>query len=145
MPVYKGDVNLNYCVLFNPLAGKNTTKENLSSLSAIYKDNVTYYDLTRINYAEFLCGLGKDDAVILCGGDGTLNRFISETSEMNIKCDVLYYPAGMGKYTNMVTIHKGKNIHVKFDSPTALQIDGETILGVTEYKAFAKIPAKIFS
>lgn len=37
------------------------------------------------------------------------------------------------KKTNMVEIKNGKKITVKFERPTAIQIDGETILGVTEY------------
>lgn len=37
------------------------------------------------------------------------------------------------KKTNMVTVMSGKEITVKFERPTAIQIDGETILGVTEY------------
>ncbi len=36
------------------------------------------------------------------------------------------------KATKVLT---GKEITVKFDAPTPLQIDGETILGVTEYTA----------
>lgn len=36
-------------------------------------------------------------------------------------------------HTEMVDIYEGKEITVKFDRPCALQIDGETILGVTEY------------
>ena len=48
------------------------------------------------------------------------------------------------KHTDMVSIHEGKEISVTFDSPAPLQIDGETILGVTSYKAFAKakVPEK---
>lgn len=37
------------------------------------------------------------------------------------------------KKTKMVTVMSGKEVTVKFTRPTALQIDGETILGVTEY------------
>ncbi len=37
------------------------------------------------------------------------------------------------KHTDMVDIRKGSVVKVEFDNPTALQIDGETILGVTEY------------
>jgi diacylglycerol kinase family enzyme len=44
------------------------------------------------------------------------------------------------KHTNMVAIHSGSEISVSFDSPAAVQIDGETILGVTSYKAMAKVP-----
>lgn len=42
------------------------------------------------------------------------------------------------KHTEMVTIMTGYEFNVKFDRPTALQIDGETILGVTEYSVSAK-------
>ena len=37
------------------------------------------------------------------------------------------------KKTNMVDVISGHEVKVKFDRPTALQIDGETILGVSEY------------
>jgi len=41
------------------------------------------------------------------------------------------------KHTDCVTVLEGKTITVEFDSPRALQIDGETILGVTSYTATA--------
>ena len=41
------------------------------------------------------------------------------------------------KHEKMVKIFKGKEIEVSFDKPTALQIDGETVLGVTSYKVKA--------
>ena len=37
----------------------------------------------------------------------------------------------------LVAIHRGYDIHVVFDGPRAVQIDGETITGVTEYRAYA--------
>ncbi len=39
------------------------------------------------------------------------------------------------KHNDMVEILVGKDITVEFDTPTALQIDGETIKGVTKYHA----------
>ncbi|MBR6051979.1 MAG: diacylglycerol kinase family protein [Clostridia bacterium] len=47
------------------------------------------------------------------------------------------------KHPEMVEILTGKEIKVEFDKPTALQIDGETVLGVTEYTAKAAVPAKV--
>ena len=41
------------------------------------------------------------------------------------------------KKTKMVDVLSGYDITVKFDKPTALQIDGETILGVNEYTVHA--------
>ena len=43
------------------------------------------------------------------------------------------------KHTKMVAVHTGKEITVEFDRPTPLQIDGETILGVTKYTARAAV------
>ena len=37
------------------------------------------------------------------------------------------------KHKEMTTLLTGKEITVEFDIPTALQIDGETVLGVTSY------------
>ena len=47
------------------------------------------------------------------------------------------------KHPDRVEILTGKEIKVEFDVPTALQIDGETVLGVTEYTAKAAVPAKV--
>ena len=43
------------------------------------------------------------------------------------------------KHKNMVAVHTGKEITVEFDCPTPLQIDGETILDVTQYTARAAV------
>lgn len=40
-------------------------------------------------------------------------------------------------HTDMVEVLCGKEVSVEFDRPTALQIDGETILGVTKYSVKA--------
>ena len=45
------------------------------------------------------------------------------------------------KNKNVFTVIKGHDITVKFDRPVALQIDGETILNVSEYSVSAKVPA----
>ena len=37
------------------------------------------------------------------------------------------------KATKVVSVFKGHEISVRFDRPTALQIDGEVYSGVTEY------------
>jgi len=47
------------------------------------------------------------------------------------------------KHTEVVAIHEGSEISVRFDKPTPLQIDGETVLGVTEYKVSAKSRVKV--
>ena len=287
---------MNYRILYNPFAGSKLSEEKLSGLAEIYENNISYHNITKISdYTEFFSSLEDDDIVVLCGGDGTLNRFINDTEGIEIKNDILYYGKGSGndflrdvektdatepfsikeyikdlpvvevngktyrfinnvgfgidgyccqvsdeqknksdkpvnytaiaitgllfhykptaatvtvdgksyeykkvwiaptmkgrfygggmiptpnqdrndpdgklsvmifygkgriktliafpsifkgqhvKHTDMVSIHEGKEISVTFDSPAPLQIDGETILGVTSYKAFAKATEK---
>ena len=42
----------------------------------------------------------------------------------------------------MIDVFRGNVITVEFEKPCALQIDGETILDVTEYTVHSKVLAK---
>lgn len=46
------------------------------------------------------------------------------------------YKGGHVKHTEMVEIVKGKHVTVEFDTPTAMQADGEVIPGVLTYSAY---------
>ena len=46
------------------------------------------------------------------------------------------------KYTKHVEELVGHEVKISFDRPTALQIDGETVLEVTEYQVSSKVPVK---
>lgn len=48
------------------------------------------------------------------------------------------FKGGHVKHTKYIEIVKTHEVEVEFDRPTALQIDGETVLGVTKYKVIAK-------
>ncbi len=79
-------------VLYNPLSG-NCTEEIIQK----NLPDCECYDVTKItDYESLLAGLTQEDSVILCGGDGTLNRFVNATDGVEMKCDILYYPAGTG-------------------------------------------------
>lgn len=45
------------------------------------------------------------------------------------------FKGGHVSHTDIFEVFTGKDVKVEFDRPVALQIDGETILGVTEYTA----------
>ena len=84
-------------VIYNPLAGNGTTEEEVRLLEAVLDDDLAYYDMTKItNYAALLSGMEKDDYIIIAGGDGTLNRFVNSTQEIEILQEILYYPVGSG-------------------------------------------------
>ena len=285
-------------ILYNPLAGNGAHEDQLNALKESCKGEVECLAVTDVDDMSAFCAtLSAEDTVILCGGDGTLNRFINDTEGVSIPCDILYCAMGSGndflrdlekapdaepfsvkqyisdlptvtvkgktyrflnnvgfgidgyccevgdrlkvekpgeavnytsiaingllfhykptnaiitvdgteyrykkvwlaptmkgryygggmmatpeqdrtdpegtlsvmlfhgkgriatliafpsifkgehvKKKNMVAVHSGKTIRVQFDSPAAVQIDGETILGVTEYTATAKVPAPV--
>ena len=84
-------------VIYNPLAGDGNAEEDAKLLQVILNDELEYYDMTYItNYAVFLSGLEKDDFLVIVGGDGTLNRFVNDTIEMEISQEILYLPSGSG-------------------------------------------------
>ncbi len=45
-------------------------------------------------------------------------------------------------HTDIFKLFEGKSIEVEFDRPVALQIDGETVPGVTKYKAYSSALVK---
>ena len=87
----------NIYVLYNPHSGHNTGKEKANALDAIYTVPLTYIDMTTItDYATLKATLEEGDQLIVCGGDGTLNRFINEIYGLGIENDILYYATGSG-------------------------------------------------
>lgn len=84
-------------ILYNPKAGKGTINEDIKKISALYDDAVECIDVTTIeDLSTFVLEKGDDEKIIICGGDGTVNKFINMVDTDSIKCDVLYYPAGTG-------------------------------------------------
>ena len=84
-----------YCIIFNPLSGNGKGKIEAEALSAKL-DGVECVDMTRIeSYADFFSA-HTDEDIIVCGGDGTLNRFINDTTEIEIGNKISYYASGSG-------------------------------------------------
>ena len=83
--------------LYNPFAGNQTCEEQSKKLREFYSpDELEFSSMADINYSEFFPSLNADDKVIICGGDGTLNRFVNDTRDIAITNDILYYAAGSG-------------------------------------------------
>ncbi|MBQ8380344.1 MAG: diacylglycerol kinase family protein [Clostridia bacterium] len=83
-------------VIFNPHSGNSDGEAAVKYLSESF-DNLSFLDITSIgDYSEFLSSLGSDDEIVLCGGDGTLNRFINETRGIPFSGRIAYLPKGNG-------------------------------------------------
>ena len=87
---------MKYYILFNPFAGNGENAEKLQALAASFDDSEVV-DMTKIeSYAEFFKGIDASDTIVLCGGDGTINRFVNDTEGLNLKNDILYFALGTG-------------------------------------------------
>ncbi len=84
-------------ILYNPLAGNGVAKEAAEGLAATSSTEAILSHVTEItDYAAFLAGINSEDTLTVCGGDGTLNRFVNDTAELAIPCEVYYLAVGSG-------------------------------------------------
>lgn len=87
-----------YYVLYNPFAsnghGAEAAKEVIGYLGG--KEN-EFVDLTKIgDYKTFFDKLDESDKIILCGGDGTLNRFANDCAGIIPENEICLFPVGTG-------------------------------------------------
>lgn len=89
---------MQYAILYNPLAGGGRCTEESQRLRTLLAPaHCDFYDVTEpIDYARFFAALPPETAVVLCGGDGTLNRFVNDTEGLTFSCPIYYYAAGSG-------------------------------------------------
>ena len=103
-------MNAKYIILFNPQAGNKSAKQEVYKLDDILANNdLNYVEMTPdFDYKSFMNKVAADERVVLCGGDGTINRFINEVDESDLKKPVFYFPLGSGNDFN-------RDIHGKPD------------------------------
>ena len=83
-------------ILYNPFAACGECEADALSLY-VHAPDSQLADMTEItDYSVFLDSIEKDDSIVLCGGDGTLNRFINEIKDRKLTQDIYYHPCGSG-------------------------------------------------
>ena len=85
-------------VLYNPHAGNGRGEKNARALENIVTEaQLVFCDMTKIeSYSEFFSSISEGESIIICGGDGTLNRFVNDTKDMDLPSPIYYFPAGSG-------------------------------------------------
>lgn len=82
-------------IFYNPLAGGGKILEDLDALEFVLDDTCVFCDMTKPEtYEEALFAMEPEDYIVLCGGDGTVNRFVNLTAELERPNEILYFPAG---------------------------------------------------
>lgn len=89
-----------YYVLHNPKSNKGFSRLKVSALVSKLKKK---HEVKKVNVIrivneekEFLSGLTAEDAVVICGGDGTINRFINGIIGFEVICRVFIFQCGSG-------------------------------------------------
>lgn len=84
-------------VLFNPLAGNKRCDTDIKMIEDLIEGEIVYCNMTKPEtYSDILPEMQSGDILIVCGGDGTLNRFINLPYDYSEKNEVYYFPMGSG-------------------------------------------------
>ena len=84
-------------ILYNELANNGAGKASADEAAKLYAEkNPELKNVVGLDIRSFIGGLGRDDKVILCGGDGTLNRFVNDMEDSVAECGLYLYKSGTG-------------------------------------------------
>lgn len=87
-------------ILHNPKAGSGRLPVDDARVMAHFPDTETAYEVKSVmdipSYPDFFDGLQPKDAVVLAGGDGTLNYLANAMADRSIRQRVYLYKAGTG-------------------------------------------------
>lgn len=85
-----------YVILHNPIAGNGTCAETAKKLASLFDDTAELADIRSINDYSTFFAENKENRIVICGGDGTLNHFINDTDGLELPSEVLFYASGSG-------------------------------------------------
>ena len=83
-------------VLYNELSNNGKGKETVEVLKGKLTGEFEAVNVVGLDSKEFISKLTAEDDIILCGGDGTLNKFANYTYNDDIPCDIKLFSAGTG-------------------------------------------------
>lgn len=91
-------MNAVYSIIYNPLSGNKTAKNEVYKLDEILKNNtLNYIEMSPdFDYNSFFANLKPEERVILCGGDGTINKVANVLKDESFNKDIYYFPTGCG-------------------------------------------------
>lgn len=141
-------------ILYNPLANNSHGQQDAERWAERLTTKSIFKNVIGLNFRELINKLKASDEIVLCGGDGTLNRFANDTYGMNYRCKVSYAKCGSGNdfyrdvekyeedgridlkpYLKHLPLIKVNGIERRFINGIGYGIDGDTCLIGDEIRA----------
>ncbi len=85
-------------ILYNPKASNGQGLNKIEDLKQLLTDKaLAYHNILEIeDLPAFFASLPEEDEVYLCGGDGTLNRFVNLIGDYTVRQKLFLYGSGSG-------------------------------------------------
>ena len=90
---------MKYIILYNSLADNKNGLERARMVEAKLEKNdvCKYVDIFQIDdLVAYVKNIPEDEIPVLCGGDGTINHFVTDLNGECIEREVMYFPCGSG-------------------------------------------------
>lgn len=123
---------MKYYAFYNPNAGNGCYEDQIAKLKEMYPadDLVLQIVPDGGDYTELFAKLESDDVIIICGGDGTLNKFANSYADRSIENEILYYAAGTGndflRDIEGVDITKPFSVKKYVENLPVVEVNGKT-------------------
>lgn len=83
-------------ILYNPLASSGHGESFAQEAKGKQTEQCELHSVIDMDMRSFVSQCTKDDTIILCGGDGTLNRFANDVYGIDYPCSIYLYKSGTG-------------------------------------------------
>lgn len=123
---------MKYHILYNPLSDNGHGLENSKAAeNKLIGNDITKLDITTIDAKDYvLTKTGPDDVILICGGDGTLNRFVNDLEGCDLDRRIDFYSAGTGNdFLHDLGFAKGEiaeNINIFLTNLPKVTVKGKT-------------------
>lgn len=89
-----------YYVLYNPFSSNGAgRKESEKIFEYLKEESIEFMDMSAIpdhDYSLLFDKMDNTDKLVICGGDGTLNRFVNDCDDKFPDVDIYVFPTGTG-------------------------------------------------